>query len=145
VDATDVIAIYAALVATGSLGWQIARERRQERTRLEVEVRLGFLAFDSGAREAILINISNRSSHPVKVTSAGLLHQSRPKARIAITNSLPPAGLPVVIAAKDAHQTWIEKTDLPPGEVDLFKPLQAYAGASTGEEFHSRKTTLLVR
>ncbi len=143
-DSTTAIAGYAALVGTASLAWQIAHASRASRTRLEVEVRMGFLTFGPRLVDAVLITIFNRSDHAARVTSAGL-HAQDGSGRIVNIVQAPQGGeLPHVIPPHDSHLTWIERADLPP-EIDIYEPLRAWARAASGERFDSPATTLMSR
>ena len=54
-DATDWIAIYAAVVSTVGVGWQIRKEWRAQRPQVEVRTYIGMLAFPTGMRPALQI------------------------------------------------------------------------------------------
>jgi len=64
------LAIYAAVVGTAALIWQIVIEVRRRRTQVEVRLEEGM----KGPRIAVV----NRSEHPVRVVAGGLQANDAP-------------------------------------------------------------------
>ncbi len=73
-DATDVIAGYAAVVATAALGWEVWKQRQARRLRVEVVVG-GVLLFDPvdlAVEGAVRIQVRNHGDLAVRVATVGL-------------------------------------------------------------------------
>lgn len=142
---TDGVAVYAAIVATGGLLWQVARDAGRTRTRLEVVVKMGGLTFPGRVVEAVIIEIRNRSEHPVQVVAAGIFDQHHPEMRIqTLAGPRGNRSLPEVVQPKDAYTVWIELAELPSG-FDVTNPVQGWARAAAGEAFTSTRAPLLRR
>jgi hypothetical protein len=113
VDATAVIAIYAALVATAALFVQYAHWR-SSRTRLKVEPHAGVAPILSEETdrygnelhkrdEVLFIQLTNRSPHAVKITHVGAISvDKKDKKGLAFSRPYPlDLRLPLEIAARD--------------------------------------------
>jgi hypothetical protein len=79
-SATDIIAIYAAVVATGVLLWDVYKWRRTERVRLVGRIATGMIITDaayfknqSNGPSWIMLNIDNRGHIPCTVTHLYLI------------------------------------------------------------------------
>ena len=139
-----VIAIYAAVVATGSLVWQIFTWRHKQRSRVEVSVRIAIAAPAPGVtQQAISITAANRSEHAVRVTSVGLdlnrddgwqFHQAVP---------ILGASLPGIVQPHDAGVGMIDRENAEEEGLDLFQPVVAWIRLSTGEICRSNPTRII--
>lgn len=69
------MAIYAAIVATLALAWQVVSWIREHRTSVRVRVRRVFLDTRQWARPAVEVRVYNSSQHPVRVIRFGLYSQ----------------------------------------------------------------------
>ncbi len=99
--AIDPVAIYAAVVSTIALGWQIRKERRARRPQVEVKVSYALLGYPSrGPAEVAHIEARNRGDLPVRVNSAGFNLQDGSGNALAITWQPPGATLPGVIGPR---------------------------------------------
>lgn len=99
VNATDYIAIYAAVVATGGLGWEIRKARQARRPQIEVVVSFAVLGYLRGEpTNSAHIEVRNRGDIPVRVTSVGFkvqdhsdriaaIHWQQPGATLRSTRS----------------------------------------------------------
>jgi hypothetical protein len=144
VDATDLIAGYAAVVSTVAVGWQIQKERRARRPQVEVKVSYALLGYpDRDPAEAAEITARNRGDLPVRVNSAGFNLQDGSGNALVITWQPPGATLPGVIGPRDAGFTYLRREEL--GPLDPFRPLVGWVSLSTGERIHSRPHTMLRR
>jgi hypothetical protein len=140
----DPVAIYAAVVSTIALGWQIQKERRARRPQVEVKVSYALLGYPGGdPAEAAHIDARNRSDLPVRVNSAGFNLQDGSGNVLAITWQPPGATLPGVIGPRDAGFTYLRREEL--GPLDPFRALVGWVSLSTGERIHSRPHTMLRR
>jgi len=142
--AIDPVAIYAAVVSTIALGWQIRKERRARRPQVEVKVSYALLGYPSrGPAEVAHIEARNRGDLPVRVNSAGFNLQDGSGNALAITRQPPGATLPGVIGPRDAGFTYLLEDEL--GPLDLYRPLVGWVSLSTGERIHSKPHTMLRR
>lgn len=143
-DAGDWIAGYAAVVATGALGWQVWDKYQARRPQVEVKISYSILAYPTGgAGEAAHIEARNRGDLPVRVTSAGFKLQDGSGNVLALLQPQPAATLPGVIGPHDSGFTYLLKEEL--GPLDPFRPLVGWVSLSTGERIHSKPTRLLSR
>jgi hypothetical protein len=71
--ATDVIAGYAALIATAGLAVQLVREWRTWGTRVEVNLRrMSLIGPGKPSEPAVIFDLINHSGHVVKITHLGM-------------------------------------------------------------------------
>jgi hypothetical protein len=140
----DPVAIYAALVSTVALGWQILKERRARRPQVKVQIRWALMTLPmQGVVEVAHIEARNRGDMPVRVTSAGFSLQDGSRNVLAIAHQPAGATLPGVIGPRDSGFTYLPEGDL--GPLDRFRPLVGWVSLSTGERIHSKPTTLMRR
>lgn len=146
-DATAVIAIYAALVATAALLVEYA-QWRSSRTRLKVETHAGVAPILSEERdpfgnqlhkrdEVLFIQLTNRSPHAVKITHVGAISvDKKDKNGLAFTQPYPLGlRLPLEIAARDSLTLWQPRKGLEAWE---GKRMQAVIRTAAGDDFESR-------
>jgi hypothetical protein len=136
----DPIAIYAAVVSTVALGWQIQKERRARRPQVEVRAYMGLLSFPTGMRPALQIEARNRSDHPTRVASAGFHVQDNSGDVLAIFSDQPGATIPGVIPARDSGFTYLLPDQL--GKLDPNRPVVAWVSLSTGERINAKPTMI---
>jgi hypothetical protein len=118
-DPGDLIAGYAAVVATVALGWQILKERRARRPQVEVKISYSLLGYpDREAAGAAHIEARNRGDMPVRVTSAGFELQDDSEKVAHITHQPPGATLPGVIGPRDSGFIYLLEDAL--GPLDPF-------------------------
>jgi hypothetical protein len=140
----DPVAIYAAIVSTVALGWQILKERRARRPQVDVKVALALIAPPGGeVLETVQIEARNRGDHPIRVTSAGFNVQDDSGNTVVMTWQPPGSTLPGVIGPRDSGMTYLLRDEL--GPLDVFRPLVGWVSLSTGERVHSRPRTLMRR
>jgi len=140
--AGDAIAIYAAVVATGSVVVQLYESRRKRRSVVAVEFTWAMLAMSDGSTpEAVMIggDQQERPSSPDderRVLRAGRLgrHDRRPSGSTWGDH-------PGEVASHDSGSTHFRRTDLEQ-LVDLRKPLVAFVNLATGEKIRSKSRTL---
>jgi hypothetical protein len=143
--AIDPVAIYAAIVSTIALGWQIQKERRARRPQVEVKLSYSLLTYPDrpGAVGVARLEARNRGDMPIRVASAGFDLQDGSGGHIAHTRPQPEATLPGVIEPRDSGFTYLLEDAL--GPLDPYRPLIGWVLLSTGERIHSKPTTLLRR
>lgn len=66
------IAVYAALVATAALIWQVVSYRHSHRTSVTVDHSVQLLSFGGQARGAVVVTVRNRSEFTIRVTRYAL-------------------------------------------------------------------------
>ena len=140
---TAAVAIYAALVATAGFGWQIYTWRRTHSTALNLKVSYAFIGYD--VQEVVMIAAINKSNHPVRVTSAGLVLQDGSKRDLVIFHPPPGASIPGAITPRDSGNTWLAIDDARRGGLDLYEPLVAWVNTAEDKRFTSKPTTLMRR
>lgn len=142
--AIDPVAIYAAVVSTIALGWQIQKERRARRPQVEVKVSYALLGYPSrGPAEVAHIEARNRGNLPVRVNSAGFNLQDGSGNALAITWQPPTRRC---LASSDrAMPASPTSSRTSRGPLDLYRPLVGWVSLSTGERIHSKPHTMLRR
>jgi hypothetical protein len=121
-DATDVIAGYAAVVATAALGWEIRKARQASRPQVEVDVTNAMLGYPSGgAQWSAHIQASNHGDLPVRVAAAGFKVQDGSGMNAVIHWQQPGATIPGVVEPRDSGFTYLLEGEL--GRLDLYRPL----------------------
>jgi hypothetical protein len=105
-DATDLIAGYAALVATAAVAWPIWQARKTRRPDVEVAVFITFLRNEATEQEyrVMFLEARNRGDHPVRVLTAGISNEK-------INYSFRP------------------------GRIEVMKPKAAFSHASVADNF----------
>ena len=128
--ASAILAVYASVVATGALGWQVAAEVLRRRTHVVVRFEEGLL----GPR----VSIVNKSEHAVRVVEGGV----RSKAgdiSFGGTHTVFGSQLLGEIPPRDARFARLGDDDLLLGPIaDLLAvPTTAWVRLSTGEVVQS--------
>lgn len=147
-DATPVIAVYAALVATGALLIQLA-QWRNSRTQLGVRANAGTApvlseredAFGNKVEEdgeVIFVTITNRSPHSIKVTHVGMVTAVRKDSTgLAFTRPYPrQLALPFEIPARDHVTLWQPRNGLEDWDET---EMRIRIGTAAGDDFYSRR------
>lgn len=142
----DPLAIYAAVIATLSLAWQISRWYREHGNRVEVAVKFAFLTYGSQLRDTIAIRATNRSEHAVRVISVGLNAQDGSGRTLQPISQIEGATLPGEVGPRDHAEAFIPVDQLDPDHgVDLYRPLTGWVTLATGETIQSKPSTLRQR
>jgi hypothetical protein len=145
---SDPVAIYAAVVATGSAAWQGYAWWRDRTVKASVTVAAGN-PVDAGGATLVFITLENRSAFPVRWTQAGLdLQDGSDQFALVglgehVAEGFPP--LPAVVESHDSHTTAIEAEKVLAWGFDLTQPMTAQARVGSGQVFKSEPRTLLVR
>jgi len=140
-----IVAAYAALVATASLGWQIYTWWHRRKSHVEVSASIAILGFSTGAKQAIGIDVTNHGDHAIRVTGAGLEMQDGSDAQLHILNPPPGATIPGTIQPRDSAKTWIEQAEYEEQGISPFEPVTAWAQLATGEFIRSRTAPIMSR
>lgn len=137
----QVAAVYAAVVATGGLGWQVWTWRRARRP-VRVAVSLAVVGFPHGNEWVVVITVVNLSERAVRVGSAGLL---MPDGRQWVPFSPAPlSSLPGPVEPQDAGKLFVAVATVEE-TFDLRQPMRAWASLVTGETVKSPKRRLLAK
>jgi len=148
---TTVIALYAAIVATGGFCWQVYSYLRSEQarqaesaTKIDVDVRMGMAATEPPL-EIITVKVINHSRHAVKLTGVSFWHQDKPGYELVSFAFAFSRGLPQTIEPHDAGEVMFNSSQLRSGEdsLDVYGPVIALAKLSTGDVFESPSIQLL--
>lgn len=128
------LAAYATILGTGvAIGaivvggiWRYWTWRQEHGTLVTVTLKWGGLTFGPNVVEAVTVTVLNQSSHPVRVTGAGVEINDGSERTGNVTEVKPGAGIPGVVAPHDLGFTWIEIADLKQNGFDPFKPARAF-------------------
>jgi hypothetical protein len=145
-DATTVIAIYAAVVATAALFVEYA-QWRSSRTQLKIETYAGVAPILSEELdghgnelhkqdEVLFIRLTNRSPHGVKITHVGAISANKDdKEALFFARPYPlDFPLPFQIAARDNVTLWLPRNQLEEWE---GKRMQAAIQTAAGDDVES--------
>ena len=142
-DATPVVAIYGASVATASAAVQFVWWRTT-RTNIRVEAAPGTAPVHAGSDggggvltrtgEVVFIRITNRSAHPVKVRSLSAIH--REGSNLAFPSPYPPS-LPIEIPPRDYYTVWVHRD-----QIDENERLRFAITTTDDRTFKSRRVVL---
>ena len=142
----DPIAIYAALVATLAVVWQVYTWRLARRPDIVVELERrdvpGFMV-DLLGPFSIAVTVRNRSHLRVHVEDVGLYATDSP-ARVHSIEDRDPDALPRWIAAQGCCDAVISYRDAVDQGIDLSKPLVGYVTMATGERVTSKPLAFSV-
>ena len=139
----DVVGVYAAVVATASVGWQVMSHRKEESVRPELRVSYGIGV--GMVPDLVIIKTVNRSTkHSIRVTAAGIGVQDGRDGYLPVLYPLPGYELNVDIGPMDARETAMPVVALAEHGIDLRRPIVARAHLATGEWVYSKPTTLLA-
>jgi hypothetical protein len=138
---TAAIAIYAAIIATAGLGWQIYIWRRTHTSQVQVKLTNAFLT-PSGEHVA-MISAVNRSNHAVHVDSVGLLMQDGSKRDYVLFGPPMGATLPGTVNPRDSGKAWFSVVEMTQNGLDVYRPLTAWVNTAEGDRFSSPEVTLM--
>jgi len=141
-----IVAGYAAVVSTGSLGWQVYSWRLARKNRVEVTVSAALLGMTDGDMiDAVSITVVNRSDHTVRVTGAGVELQDRSGRQVHQVREFPGATLPGAVASHDSGSTYFLADELKEAGIDIYGPITAWIRLATGEIVRSQPKVTRTR
>jgi hypothetical protein len=144
--ATAVIAIYAALVASASLAWQVYTWWYRRQSRIEVDVRMAVAAPAVAVTlEALSVTATNRSEHVVRITGVGVDLQDDREMQFHQVVPMHGATLPGPIQPHDSGSALLMREDVEREGLDIYKPITAWVRLATGEMVKSSPTTVRRR
>jgi hypothetical protein len=140
---TTAIAIYAAVIGTLGLAWQVYSWRRANSTKVRVKLADAFIP---GITEhAAMITAINQSSHMVKVTSVGFIAQDGSKRDVLLTTQSFGATLPGPVEPRDSGMAWLDIDEAARAGIDIYRPLVGWVRTSDDQRFESKPAPLLRR
>lgn len=142
-----IIAGYAAVVGTGSLGWQIYQSHADRRASIEpgvvVKVSNAFLTYPTEVVESVKLEVYNTTgSFGVQVSSAGLYLQDGSGRTYVIPQGPPGATIPGTAEPRHSVMTYFLVARMRENGFDLTKPLVGFASLGNGETVDSQPATL---
>jgi hypothetical protein len=143
VDAGEVVAIYAAIVATGGLGWQAYTWRYVRRSRIEVSARkVPPNVVLPASRPCAHVTVVNQSEFALTWDAVWF---DQDKARFVPDPAQDfPMGdnLPVRLEGRHSDFTVVDLSRAVQSGIDLTEPLVAVVGLSSRDEFRSKPFSL---
>jgi len=136
-----IVAVYAAVISTAALAWQVASWRLSRKDRVDVTVRFVVIG-TSPVTHGVAVTAVNVSDHDVRVEAVGLYLQDGSGGAYQQFRQPPIADLPGVISSHDSGATYFDLADVEEAGIDVFKPLTAWVRLSTGKTIESKATTL---
>jgi hypothetical protein len=144
-DATPLIAGFAAVVATGGLAWQVYAWRHRRQVHVDIQVRYGIVVPLNEAVHIISIEARNRGEHVVRVTSVGLDLQDGSGSTFQQLQRFNFATLPGTIEPFDSATAFIEVSEAEAAGIDVYEPITARVWLATGEVVKSPPTPIRSR
>ena len=143
-DATTVVAIYAATVATGSVLIQFAVWRTTHtRVRLHVNPGTGPVQGESDGAggfirkdaDVVFIDITNQSGHPVRISQIWATRSDDPESHFVFLDPYPRRyqTFPLGIPARDSRTIWVLQKGIP-----TDRPLRFRAKTTADDEFETK-------
>jgi len=143
---TTAIAIYAAIIATASVGWQVFVWTVQHRTRLtvylwgEVEPVLGVDMSIIGENHVAKIKIRNRGGCELRVEAIGFM-QEHLSVLTDVQWRAPESSPPGIIPPRDNRECTVLLEDLEMIGINFAEPAAAWVELASGREFRSTPVT----
>jgi hypothetical protein len=143
-DANTIIAIYAAVVATGAAGWPIFQWWHRQRPHVDVQAKMGLLT-GVDARPIVTITVYNHGDRSIRVEQAGLNAQDGSGRTFQNLRIQPGATIPGIVHPHDSGMTYLYADDIEGHGYDVTLPVVAWASLSSGEHIASKAKPLLAR
>lgn len=145
-DLTAIVAVYAALVATAGLGWQIYSWHDRRSQKIEVSVQYAMIGMTDGSTvDAVAIVATNRSEHNVRVSGVGLDLQDGSGREMHVVHPVPGSDLPGTVGSRDSGQMLILESEVTDAGIDIYDPVTGWVRLSTGEKVRSKASPLMSR
>jgi hypothetical protein len=139
----DGIAIYAGVVGTVSLGWQIMRARRADRPGINVTVANAMIGFtDGNAAWTVCVKAINLGEHPVGVQGVGLDLQDGSGRTFVLARPHQLDSIPSTVDPRHDASAYFPVDVLEQNGFDLTRPLVGFVNLATGDVARSTPTTL---
>lgn len=139
------IAIYAAIVGSGALGWQVFQWSHARRVRLVVTARRAAIGFGpDNIPPVVAISAVNNSDFQVNIAAAGTDMQDGSGGTLNMM-PMPGATIPGVVAPHDSATAFLRQDSAEEAGLDLYQPVRAWVRLSTGQTIYSDAEPLLRR
>jgi hypothetical protein len=137
--------IYAAVIATVALGWQIYIWHRTRRTRVRVKLANAIMPLVLGGVEHVIsVEVINDSGHQVRVTGFGLMANDGSGQQAFFISPVAGSTLPGPIAPHDAATGLNPWSGMVGAPIDFNRPVKAFAILASGERCFSKPTILHI-
>jgi hypothetical protein len=142
---TTVIAAYAALLSTVSVGWGIYSWHRTHKTRVRVNLTNAMIPLAlGGIQDVISIEVVNESDHTVRVTGFGLMANDGSGQQLFFIGPVPGSSLPGQIPPHDSGTGLNDWSGLVGAPINFNLPVKAFAVLASGERVYSKPVTLYI-
>ena len=138
----DGVAIYAALVGTVSLAWQVLRARRSDRPGITVLLSNEMLGARAALVPKVCVKAVNGGERPIGVTAAGLELQDGSGCTYEMFSRKPADTLPGTVQPRHEGNCYFDVDQLEVNGFDLTRPLVGFVNLATGDRVRSKPTTL---
>jgi hypothetical protein len=142
---SDGVAIYAAVVGTGSLSWQIVwqvhRARRADQPQIDVHIRTAVIGIPGGSVSTVVVEAVNRGDRSVGIRGAGLELQDGSGETFVSAQSRFVDSIPGTVEPHDSLKRQFEVETLEQNGFDLRQPLVGFVNLVSGVA-RSEPTTL---
>jgi hypothetical protein len=140
----DIGVVYAAVIATAALTWQVWIFLQGRRHRVDVGVAYAIMGKPLGPESVVVVSAVNRSDRVARVTSCGLYTQEDPPRQWVAFRPDPLSSLPGTVEPNDVCKQFIGADLLVSSGFDLHEPLRSWAWLATGELVESEPRRLLA-
>jgi hypothetical protein len=131
----NTMAAYATILSAGILigggvvgaVWRVWTWRREHGTNVKVQISMGWQLFGANAVDAVVVTVFNRSSHPVRVTGAGVEMNDGTGRAGHVPGMKLGADIPGIVAPHDQGTTWLETAELVHEGFDVYRKARAFA------------------
>jgi predicted metal-dependent phosphoesterase TrpH len=142
----DPVAAYAAVVASGTLGWQVYQWHHSHKDHVEVKAAIALMGLgDDSMVEAVAVIATNRSDHTIHVEGLGLDIQDGSDRELHVMKAMPGATLPGAVEPHNGGSAYIDQREVEAQGISVFKPVTAWVRLATGEVVRSKPRPLLKR
>jgi hypothetical protein len=138
----DAVAIYAAVVGTASLEWQIVRARRTDRPGITVTVANAMLGYAGAPVWTVSVKAINLGERPAGVHGAGLDLQDGSGGTFVLGLPHELDSIPGTVQPRHDVNAFIPVDVLEQNGFDLRRPIVGFVNLATGDTIRSKPTTL---
>ena len=141
-SATTIVAIYAAVVSTAAVLFQIFQWVHGHRHHVEVRIRPAVMAINGTAKAVVTIDAVNHGDHVVHINGAGLDMQNGSGATI-VPMQPPGATIPGELAPRASSMTYLVEEEIRSQGIDITKPVSGWVRLDTNDVIRSKAAPLL--
>jgi hypothetical protein len=139
---TTIIAAYAAVVATGGLGWEIYRWHRTQTNKVRVALKNAILTYGDMPR-VVSVGAINDNDHAVRATSWGLEANDGSGNDVVCVKPMMGSGLPGPIGPHDSADGFADYEEIAAmPQINFRRAVVAFVNLASGERVRSKPTTL---